>query len=363
MPILSLATGRRLKAMVQGVNVATATSDETIASLKDAAVPISLADCRVCPDPCDDEGHEDWKFDVDMETYMLGLKPYRRQVVISTGKADWPREVTEASGTLAAYLSEAASAAPAPSKEATALARHTAAQPKAKAVNGIFSAADSTRTAILNGSHHTLSHDPDHDTILVFPDYRVVTEVPQSLAGAKSFWKTAIDPAVEWDFDNTLKTWVLPYSCVILLCSHKKRDNRCHIAAPKLEHAFCRSLESHEWEVHTQLEDLDHAVGPPLEAFKGTKEEQEAEITAQLKALPAQRRALILKNSHIGGHKFSGNAIIYTPQGSGVWYGRVTTHDVESIVQHTIIGGEILPPLLRGGVNLARPGCKTLNDW
>ena len=56
MPILSLATGRRLKAMVQGVNVATATSDETIASLKDASVPISLADCRVCPDPCDDEG-------------------------------------------------------------------------------------------------------------------------------------------------------------------------------------------------------------------------------------------------------------------------------------------------------------------
>ena len=54
---------------------------------------------------------------------------------------------------------------------------------------------------------------------------------------------------------------------------------------------------------------------------------------------------------------------IYTPQGSGVWYGRVTTHDVESIVQHTIIGGEILPPLLRGGVTLARPGCKTLNDW
>lgn len=62
--------------------------------------------------------------------------------------------------------------------------------------------------------------------------------------------------------------------------------------------------------MHTQLEDLEHAVGPPLEAFGGTKEEQDAEILSQLKALPDHRKALILRNSHIGGHKFSGNAIV-----------------------------------------------------
>jgi len=79
--------------------------------------------------------------------------------------------------------------------------------------------------------------------------------------------------------------------------------------------------------------------------------------------LHSLQKALILKNSHTGGHNFAGNCIIYTPQGSGVWYGRVTTHEVESIVQNTIIGGEILAPLLRGGVNLSRPGCANLNDW
>lgn len=42
--------------MVQGVDVTTGTSSETISSLKGAAVPISLADCRACPDPCDDDG-------------------------------------------------------------------------------------------------------------------------------------------------------------------------------------------------------------------------------------------------------------------------------------------------------------------
>ena len=54
---------------------------------------------------------------------------------------------------------------------------------------------------------------------------------------------------------------------------------------------------------------------------------------------------------------------IYTPQGSSVWYGRVTPHQVDAIVRDTIIGGKVLPPLLRGGLNLARPESKTLNDW
>lgn len=54
---------------------------------------------------------------------------------------------------------------------------------------------------------------------------------------------------------------------------------------------------------------------------------------------------------------------IYMPRGAGVWYGRVSAHEVASIVHTTIIGGRILLPLLRGGVNLARPDCKGLNDW
>lgn len=57
------------------------------------------------------------------------------------------------------------------------------------------------------------------------------------------------------------------------------------------------------------------------------------------------------------------NRQIYTPSGSGVWYGRVTPHDVDSIVTNTIINGLVLPPLLRGGLNLSRPNCSTLNDW
>ena len=54
---------------------------------------------------------------------------------------------------------------------------------------------------------------------------------------------------------------------------------------------------------------------------------------------------------------------IYTPNGVGLWYGRVSTHEVESIVANTIIGGQVLAPLLRGGMNLQKPGCKSFHDW
>ena len=54
---------------------------------------------------------------------------------------------------------------------------------------------------------------------------------------------------------------------------------------------------------------------------------------------------------------------INTPRGASVWYGRVTPHEVDAIVKETIIGGRILTPLLRGGMNLSRPGRNNLNDW
>ena len=40
-----------------------------------------------------------------------------------------------------------------------------------------------------------------------------------------------------------------------------------------------------------------------------------------------------------------------------------SAHEVSSIVKNTITQGKILPPLLRGGLGIARPGCKTLLDW
>jgi Sucrase/ferredoxin-like len=113
--------------------------------------------------------------------------------------------------------------------------------------------------------------------------------------------------------------------------SHRRRDVRCAIAAPKLEHgefrsprgrlrgpligtcrlllsAFSETLEREGWEVHTQL---DHPTGPPLEDFTDGVE-KETELNRRLQELDHDpvKRALILKTSHIGGHKYAGNVIV-----------------------------------------------------
>jgi hypothetical protein len=47
---------------------------------------------------------------------------------------------------------------------------------------------------------------------------------------------------------------------------------------------------------------------PPIDSVES--DQQEAFIVDQLKTLSALNKALILKNSHVGGHKFAGNCIV-----------------------------------------------------
>jgi hypothetical protein len=67
--------------------------------------------------------------------------------------------------------------------------------------------------------------------------------------------------------------------------------------------------------------------------------------------------------SHIGGHKFAGNVILYIPPGMktaggkahalagcGIWYGRVEPKHVEGIVQETVLAGKVIADLFRGGI-------------
>ncbi|PPQ95474.1 hypothetical protein CVT26_008502 [Gymnopilus dilepis] len=346
--------------------------DNLCRTLRASDVPVTTADCRACADPCD-LGHEAYprRFDIDMDTQMLGsVKPYHRQIVISTGKSDWGKDITDDKQSLAAAFAEVTSSTHThPSHpHSSNSARPTSPSGKGvRPVTGLFSTSDSTRTSVLNGSHRSLCHEDDHESVLVFPDYKVVTEVRRSVQGARELWESAVEPSVGREGayleKSCLKTWILPYSCVILLCSHRRRDNRCGIAAPKLEHAFIKSLEAQGWDADTQLEHPQLTFGLPLEDLNVTPEERHENIQEQLKQSSESKRALIVKVSHVGGHKYAGNCIIYTPSGSGIWYGRVTPHDVDSIVDNTIIKGLILPPLLRGGLNLSKPNCQTLNDW
>ncbi|KAF2121212.1 Sucrase/ferredoxin-like-domain-containing protein [Lophiotrema nucula] len=119
----------------------------------------------------------------------------------------------------------------------------------------------------------------------------------------------------------------------ILICGHGGRDQRCGVMGPILRDEFRKQLEK---------KGIQGDVG------------------------------LI---SHIGGHKYAGNAILYLPPtsskaisqtpassstdvdvqetglaGSGIWYGRVDPLHVEGIVEETIVSGRIIADLFRGGI-------------
>ena len=66
-------------------------------------------------------------------------------------------------------------------------------------------------------------------------------------------------------------------------------------------------------------------------------------------------------SSHVGGHAFAGNAIIYIPRefklpdgkksplaGKGIWYGRVEPRHVSGILEETFKRGTVIEELLRG---------------
>ncbi|KAI0774168.1 Sucrase/ferredoxin-like-domain-containing protein [Fomes fomentarius] len=385
-----MSTFRKLKALALGHNL---DMNQTSHQLQAASVPVSEAPCRGCADPCD-EGHDEYpKFDVDHETEMLGsVKPYGRQIVISTGKSDWVREVTDAKGTLAAHISSVDSSgvsnggAKEKEKDKDKAKKNKASDdkpangaPPSAHVAGVFDA-DPTKykkVTILNGSHRTVSDDHAKETVLVFPDYKVVTEIAASQPGAEELWNHALSPAVGLHAvprdttETSVKSWFLPYSCVILLCAHQPSDYMCDpslpiergvLIAPTIHIALTLALEREGWEVHHQVE--DPSIRPALSSL--TPEDTEAELRRRLQHVGVDaehKRALILYSSHIGGHKYAGNVIINTPKGTSIWYGRVTPHEVDAIVQETIIGGKILPALLRGGMNLCAPGRRSLNDW
>ncbi|KAI5918944.1 Sucraseferredoxin-like protein [Camillea tinctor] len=135
---------------------------------------------------------------------------------------------------------------------------------------------------------------------------------------------------------------------LVLICGHGGRDMRCGIMGPVLREEFERQLS------HAGLTVLQ---GPLM---------NESVITAPLPSTgdaeaSTARVGLI---SHIGGHKFAGNIIIYLPPtfknsagnphplaGHGVWYGRIEPKHVEGVIQETIIKGNVITDHLRGAIN------------
>jgi len=130
---------------------------------------------------------------------------------------------------------------------------------------------------------------------------------------------------------------------LVLICGHGGRDERCGKLGPILQAEFEEKLQR-------QNVPLLHAA-PVAEA-----EVVDTEVEGYV---PTARVGLI---SHIGGHKWAGNVIVYIPPsfssnplaGKGIWYGRVGPEHVEGIVGKTILDGKVIKELFRGGIDQDR---------
>ncbi|OLN85035.1 Altered inheritance of mitochondria protein 32 [Colletotrichum chlorophyti] len=139
---------------------------------------------------------------------------------------------------------------------------------------------------------------------------------------------------------------------MVLICGHGGRDMRCGITGPILREEFEKRFEGAGVRVLKGAVEVKEAQG--VDVLEGARGKEEV----------SARVGLI---SHIGGHKFAGNVIVYIPPGlknaggekhplagKGIWYGRVEPKHVEGIVKETVLGGKVIEDMFRGGIDQDR---------
>ncbi|KAG2177319.1 hypothetical protein INT43_007976 [Umbelopsis isabellina] len=255
---------------------------------------VTEEDCNACPNPCHDHKQFPSYLKLDNHTPLLGsTKPYSRHILIATGKSDWASHIDEEKDTVAAAL----------------LHHMNKVSPPFRIV---------TTNSSLDAMHSTI---PDSTDIIVLPDNILVSNV--TVNNVEQFYDlflaTPLPSKSDAELPDTkghseLKVIKNMYTSMILLCSHRRRDKRCGVTAPILAQEFDHILRQKD--IH----------------------EGEGGVT-------------IVMVSHIGGHKFAGNVILYTHEGRrGIWYGRVNPCHCEAIVEQTLIEGKVIKDLYRGSM-------------
>ena len=132
--------------------------------------------------------------------------------------------------------------------------------------------------------------------------------------------------------------YVVSTTPTILICGHHSRDTRCGTLGPILRREFLSCMMM-----------IGQRPGHDRSTFEGS----------EAMRLVCQSRVAL--TSHVGGHAFAGNVIIYIPRdfelpdgkksplaGKGIWYGRVEPRHVWGILEETFKRGTVIGELLRG---------------
>lgn len=261
------------------------------------------------------------KWSIDEEDKLYGfIKGWTRHLLVATGKTDWVRDVEDEEESVM-----------------QAIGKHG---DEVKGGRLMLSASNipTPVSTIADGPY-----GPDRPTtVLLLPAFKwcdnvTPNHVPDLISSVVNIAPINTDrPATVRKDDIQLPAGLslrdCGHKCLILLCSQATRDARCGQSAPLLR----RELERHL---------------RPLGLYRDLNDERPGGVG-------------IYFISHVGGHKYSANMMVYrradseetTEASQCIWLARIRPEDCENIVKYTVLQGKVVKPesQLRGGFDRDR---------
>ena len=310
-----------------------------------------LHDCESC------SVHLPRGFKIDEEDKLYGeIKGFSRHLVVATGKTDWVRDVADEKGSVMEAIEKHNS-----DVEGGRLMLSASNMNLPDHNSGPYGQDRPTTVLLMPAFQFVDNVTPNHVPDLI---RTVINKAPTNTTALSSASPTTISKpshvngiqTPETDSDSSLSPTDLPanlslrncpHRYVILMCSQATRDARCGQSAPLLR----RELERHL---------------RPLGLYRDMNDERPGGVG-------------IYFISHVGGHKYSANMLIYrrseqrrtvSEQIDGgqnglvggkrecegeaaqcIWLARVRPEDCENIVRFTVLQGKVVKPdrQLRGG--------------
>ncbi|KAI9012601.1 Sucrase/ferredoxin-like-domain-containing protein [Phycomyces nitens] len=273
--------------------VTTCSTPTCLPPLPVAPLPeIKSAQCAGCDLPCVHPAVPT-TLNIDHSRPLRNTVPsYAIHLILMTGKSTWPAHI-EDEGMAQALIN------------AINLRKKQKQKPDTPRTD-TFRPADATnnqpseRILITNCSlasvHSTQRNSMD---ILLMPDNVLIANVTPRRANELLDYvlgKPHVFETFPWALDS-----------LVLVCGHGAKDKRCGTIGPMLKQSLEEALDVQG--IRTQV-------------------------------------ALV---SHLGGHAFAGNLVIYLHQGQrAIWYGRVTPCLCPDIVQHSMAQDKVIDALVRG---------------
>lgn len=302
-----------------------------------------LHDC----DSCSVRLPRGWKIDEDDKLYGH-VNEWSTHLIVATGKTDWVRSVEDEKGSVMEAVGNS----------------------KVQPTNGKMMLSASNMPL---PHHHSTGHE-DGTTVLLLPSFQYIDNVtpalvpeliehcvskaptntsplPLNLGSAAGLSvpeseASQIPAQLSSAIPERFTVRDCPHAYLILLCSQGTRDARCGQSAPLLRKEFERHLR-------------------PLGLHRDLDDERPGGVG-------------IYFISHVGGHKYSANCMIYrrgskdreSTDATGVprdqaaqciWLARVRPEDCENLIRFTILQGKLVKPesQLRGGFDRSR----RLTSW